>query len=118
MNNEIVLYSPNELTEHIEVRIDEETVWLTQQQMATLFEQTKQNISLHINNCFREKELDKNSTVKKSLTVQSHDRFLIIDNEEVYHLGASLKDLGKKWFAFSKLDKSSVSTILKAIGNE
>jgi hypothetical protein len=36
---------------------------------------------------------------------KSHDRFLIIDNTEVYHLGASLKDLGKKWFAFSKLEK-------------
>lgn len=34
----------------------------------------------------------------------SHDRFLIIDGKEVYHIGASLKDLGKKWFAFSKLD--------------
>jgi hypothetical protein len=42
---------------------------------------------------------------------QSHDRFLIIDHEAVYHLGASLKDLGKKWFAFSKLDKSSVTII-------
>lgn len=49
----------------------------------------------------------------------SHDRFLIIDQTEVYHLGASLKDLGKKpvvsevepWFAFSKLDKSSVSIV-------
>ncbi len=43
---------------------------------------------------------------------KSHDRFLIIDNTEVYHLGASLKDLGKKWFAFSKMDKSSVANIL------
>lgn len=34
---------------------------------------------------------------------QSHDRFLIIDNKDIYHIGASLKDLGKKWFAFSKL---------------
>jgi hypothetical protein len=34
----------------------------------------------------------------------SHDRFLIIDNKTVYHFGASLKDLGKKWFAFSKMD--------------
>ena len=34
----------------------------------------------------------------------SHDRFLIIDKKEVYHLGASLKDLGKKWFAFSKFE--------------
>jgi hypothetical protein len=46
---------------------------------------------------------------------KSHDRFLIIDQKEVYHLGASLKDLGKKWFAFSLMDKSSVENILKAI---
>lgn len=46
---------------------------------------------------------------------KSHDRFLIIDDFEVYHLGASLKDLGKKWFAFSKMDRSSVSNILKEI---
>ncbi len=37
----------------------------------------------------------------------SHDRFLVIDEQEIYHVGASLKDLGKKWFAFSKLDKDS-----------
>lgn len=46
---------------------------------------------------------------------QSHDRFLIIDGTEVYHLGASLKDLGKKWFAFSKLEQTSVQPILNAI---
>ena len=47
---------------------------------------------------------------------QSHDRFLIIDNgREVYHIGASLKDLGKKWFAFSKMDKESVKDIIHAI---
>lgn len=46
---------------------------------------------------------------------QSHDRFLIIDNKDIYHLGASLKDLGKKWFAFSKMDKNSVSSILNSI---
>jgi len=46
---------------------------------------------------------------------QSHDRFLIIDNTEIYHLGASLKDLGKRWFAFSKMDKGSVSSILNSI---
>ena len=46
---------------------------------------------------------------------KSHDRFLIIDQTEVYHLGASLKDLGRKWFAFSRMDKSSVDGILKEI---
>jgi hypothetical protein len=44
---------------------------------------------------------------------QSHDRFLIIDGKEVYHLGASLKDLGKKWFAFSKMEAKSVKGIMK-----
>ncbi|MDD3738731.1 MAG: RhuM family protein [Lentimicrobiaceae bacterium] len=282
MSSEILLYQSNELTERIEVRLEEDTVWLSQQQMATLFQQTKQNISLHINNCFREKELDKISTVKEYLTVQkegnrnvrrkieyynldviisvgyrvkskqgtqfriwatnvlkdyllkgyalnqrmnrventveklaekvddisfqiksnelpiqgvffegqifdayelvskiirsaeknivlidnyidettlthltkknknvkvllltksiskelqldvqkanaqygnfeikkftqSHDRFIIIDGTEVYHLGASLKDLGKKWFAFAKMDKNSVENILNSI---
>lgn len=46
---------------------------------------------------------------------QSHDRFLIIDHKEIYHLGASLKDLGKKWFAFSKMEKSTVNSILEEI---
>ena len=281
MKNEIILYRPNEITEHIEVKFEEDTVWLSQQQMATLFSQTKQNISLHINNCFKENELDSNSVVKESLTTakdgktysvkyynldviisvgyrvkskegtqfriwanrilkeyllkgyavnsrmnllenkleilsnkvseidiqisshlipnqgvffdgqvfdaydltsrlirsakfsivlidnymdentltqlskkqkgvkvtlftkkvtqqlgldlkkaneqygnfevkefhKSHDRFLIIDNTEIFHLGASLKDLGKKWFAFSKMDKNSVSSILNEIIN-
>ena len=44
---------------------------------------------------------------------QSHDRFLIIDNKEVYHFGASLKDLGKKWFAFSKFDKEAFKLLDK-----
>ena len=46
----------------------------------------------------------------------SHDRFLIIDGgKEVYHIGASLKDLGKKWFAFSKLNKDTVANIINAV---
>jgi len=50
---------------------------------------------------------------------KAHDRFLIIDNETVYHMGASLKDLGKKWFAFSKMEKDSVTItqMLKEIIN-
>jgi hypothetical protein len=46
---------------------------------------------------------------------KSHDRFLIIDSKEVYHLGASLKDLGKKWFAFSKVEVKSVEGIVNEI---
>ena len=44
---------------------------------------------------------------------KSHDRFLIIDKDEIYHLGASLKDLGKKWFAFSKFDINSLDLLKK-----
>ena len=47
---------------------------------------------------------------------QSHDRFIIIDGgQEIFHIGASLKDLGKKWFAFQKMDKNSVAGIISAI---
>ena len=229
---EIIIYQPNDQSTMLEVRIEEETVWLTQAQMGELFQATKQNISLHINNIFREGELIRDSVVKEYLTTasdgkkyktkfynldviisigyrvksqrgtqfriwankiikeyllkgyaisyrvdkierkliehdqkfdlliktnlpptegifyngqifdaykfvadiiksanitkqlkldikqfntqyprieiktfkQSHDRFLIIDNETVYHIGASLKDLGKKWFAFSRIN--------------
>ncbi len=45
----------------------------------------------------------------------SHDRFMLIDKTDVYHIGASLKDLGKKWFAFSKMDKDSL-VIFKKLG--
>ena len=44
---------------------------------------------------------------------KSHDRFLIIDNETVYHIGASLKDLAKKWFAFSKIELDATELIDK-----
>ena len=43
----------------------------------------------------------------------SHDRFLIIDEKELYHIGASLKDLGKKWFAFSKMDTEALTLLNK-----
>jgi len=280
MKNEIVLYRPNELAEHIEVLFDENTAWLTQAQIAELFGTKRQAITRHLKNIFDRKELDEdsvcsnleltaadgkkydtkiynldaiisigyrvnsvNATVfrrwateklrtyllngylintrmdriennadvlknrvdemelqinthaiptqgvfldgqvfdayelfsriiraaKKDITLidsyidetsilhltkkapgvkvlllvnnisnqmildvqkanaqygdfdikqfsPSHDRFLIIDGgDEVYHIGASLKDLGKRWFAFSKLNKESVANIITAI---
>lgn len=278
MNNEIVLYQTNELPERIEVRLDQETVWLNQDQLSVLFQRDQSVISRHIRNVYKEGELEEKSTMQKmhiaisdkpvsfynldviisvgyrvkskqgtqfriwatnvlreyllkgyalnqrmnriednvedltkkvetiSLQIQSteipnqgvffdgqvfdayelaskiirsakktivlidnylnestltllskkakgvkvllltktiskqlaldvkkaneqychfalqafaksHDRFLIIDHTEVYHLGVSLKDLGKKWFAFSKMDKSSVQSILEAFEN-
>ncbi len=281
MKNEIILYQANELSERLEVRIEDETVWLTQTQMSDLFETTRNNITLHISNIFKEKELVKDSVCKDSLLTASdgkkyrtklynldiiisvgyrvkslrgtqfriwannvlkdhllkgyslnrrinriedqvetlnekvkgidlqirsqalpaqgvffngqifdayafvgdlirnakrslvlidnyiddtvlthftkrnenvdlyiftknitkqlkldiekhnrqynpvkirkfdkaHDRFLIIDGKEVYHFGASLKDLGKKWFAFSSMDKHSVESIFNSIAD-
>ena len=68
---EIVIYKAFDSSEfQIEVRIDDETVWLTQAQMVNLFNATKQNISLHINNIFKEGELQRNSVVKEYLTVR------------------------------------------------
>ncbi|MBD5195923.1 MAG: DNA-binding protein [Bacteroidales bacterium] len=69
-DNEIILYQPDS-TVKLEVRLENETVWLTQQQMTELFQTSKQNISLHVNNIFKEGELDSNSVVKESLTTAS-----------------------------------------------
>ena len=66
---EIILYQPDEAV-RLEVKLEDETVWLTQAQMAELFNSTKQNISFHINNTFKEGELSSVATVKDYLTVQ------------------------------------------------
>lgn len=63
------------------------------------------------------KDIDKFNAQYESIEVlifsKSHDRFLIIDNEIVYHIGASLKDLAKKWFAFSKIELNANEMIEK-----
>lgn len=69
--NEILIYKVDNNKTEIQVNFDGDTVWLNQNHIAVLFEQTKQNISLHINNCFKEGELIKNSVVKDSLPTAS-----------------------------------------------
>src|SRR5699024_6937259 len=54
--------------------------------------------------------------IEIELFANAHDRFLIIDQTELYHIGASLKDLGKKWFAFSKMDVEVVKMLRKLNG--
>ena len=66
--NNFIMYTTDDGQVDIEVRLEEENVWLTQKSMAELFETTKQNISLHIKNIFDEKELDENAVVKENLT--------------------------------------------------
>ena len=67
-NSSFIIFKTEDENVTVDVRLDEETVWLTQAKMATLFNQTKQNISLHINNCFKECELEQKSVVKEYLT--------------------------------------------------
>ncbi len=60
-------------------------------------------------------DLEKHNQQYSPITIQpfkaAHDRFLIIDEKEIYHIGASLKDLGKKWFAFSKFESSALDML-------
>ncbi len=60
-------------------------------------------------------DLQKYNAQYRSITIKSfkdaHDRFMIIDETDVYHIGASLKDLGKKWFAFSKFDRGTLEIL-------
>jgi hypothetical protein len=84
--NEIQIYKDNDNQTQVEVRFEDESVWLTQQQMALLFNQTKQNISLHIGNCFKEKELTKKATVKESLTVQKEGKRAVSRKITTYNL--------------------------------
>jgi hypothetical protein len=84
--SEIIIYKTKDRKRQIDVKFENETVWLTQQQMANLFGQTKQNISLHINNCFKEKELSKKATIKESLTVQKENNRSVKRKLELYNL--------------------------------
>lgn len=147
MKDEIIIYQQDELSARLEVMIEDETVWLTQAQMAELFLTTPQNITIHLRNIYKENELEKEGTCKDYLqvqteggrkvkrTIQLYNLDIIIsvgyrvnsirgtqfriwahkilkdfllkgyaDEKTVYHIGASLKDLGRKWFAFSKME--------------
>ena len=173
---EIVIYKDIQNADfQIEVRVEDETVWLNRQQMADLFSRDIKTIAKHINNALREElksipviakfattatdgktyqvehySLDMilsvgyrvksqrgvqfrrwaNEVLKEYLLkghlvdhrferiekkhfTKSHDRFLIIDQKDLYHIGASLKDLGKRWFAFSKINLNPSDIINK-----
>ena len=80
----ILLYNDGEL--ELKVSFNEETIWLSQKQLAELFDVTKQNVSLHINNILKEKELDKNLTVKFFLIVQKEGNRDVKREVEHYNL--------------------------------
>jgi len=85
---QFLVYSAEDGRTKIEVRLEHETVWLTQQHMADLFQTTKQNVSLHLQNIFAERELDRGATVKDSLTVQQEGGRSVQRRVEFYNLDA------------------------------
>ena len=157
---EIVMYQPDE-TIRLEVRMDGETVWLSQAQMAELFKSSRTNVVEHIQHIYEDEELVENLTCRKFRQVRqegkrmvereipmynldmiisvgyrvnskrgvkfrqwatrkvnvcqhNHDRFLIID-DAVYIFGASLKDAGKKLFAYIRMQETSATELLNNI---
>ena len=83
---EVIVYKPENYTAALDVLVENETVWLTQTQMVQLFDSTKQNVSLHINNIFKEGELEPNSTVKEYLTVQIEGNRKVKRKVQIYNL--------------------------------
>ncbi len=72
MSNEIIFYQPEKDFTKLEVIIEDETVWLSQAQMSDLFQTTRNNITLHISNIFKEGELKKDMVCKDSLLTTQH----------------------------------------------
>lgn len=86
LDNKIVIYQTEDGRTQLDVKLENETVWLTQAQMTELFQTTKQNISLHINNIFKEGELDSKATVKEYLTVQHEGKRTVRRKVKYYDL--------------------------------
>ena len=86
LNDKIIIYQSEDGKTQLDVKLEGETVWLTQAQMVELFQTSKQNVSLHINNIYKEGELEKETTVKDYLTVQSEGARTIHRRVKYYNL--------------------------------
>lgn len=86
LNDKIIIYQSEDGKTQLDVKLEGETVWLTQAQMVELFQTSKQNVSLHINNIYKEGELEKEATVKDYLTVQSEGARTIHRRVKYYNL--------------------------------
>ena len=84
--NKIVIYQTEDGQTQIDVRLENETVWLTQAQMVELFQTTKQNVSLHVGNVYKEGELEQEATVKEYLTVQNEGNRKVTRKVKYYNL--------------------------------
>ncbi len=85
-NSQILIYQTESGETKLEVRLEDETVWLTQKLMAELYQTTKQNISLHIQNIYNESELSPEATVKEYLTVQKEGNRQVSRIVDFYNL--------------------------------
>ena len=85
-NKKIVIYQSEDGQTQIDVRLENETVWLTQAQMAELFQKTPQNITMHIRNAYNEGELEKSSTCKEYLQVQTEGKRTVKRIQKYYDL--------------------------------
>ena len=88
--SELILYTTEDGQSRIQLRADNDTVWLSQLEMAELFNATKQNVSLHLRNIFADGELDPKATVKESLTVQTEGAREVRRSVTLYNLDAIL----------------------------
>ena len=84
---ELILYQPDEAVK-LEVRLEDETVWLTQAQLVELFQSSKANISEHIKNIYELGELEENSTVRDFRTVRQEGKRQVVRNISYYNLDA------------------------------
>lgn len=82
---EVILYQPNE-TIKLEVRLEAESVWLTQAQMAELFQTTPQNITIHVKSIYRERELEIEATCKEHLQVRKEGNRMVQRKHKFYNL--------------------------------
>lgn len=83
---EVIIYRSADGETHLDVRLEGDSVWLTQGQMVELFNSTKQNVSLHINNLFKEGELEREATVKEYLIVRQEGNRIVKRKITAYNL--------------------------------
>jgi len=88
MDSQIIIYQSEDGTTKLDVRLEDETVWLTQKMMAELFQTTPQNITIHLGNVYQEGELDEISTCKDFLQVQKEGSRNVERKQKFYNLDA------------------------------
>ena len=84
--NKLILYKDEEGRVSVNTRFADEDVWLTQEQLATIYQTTQENVSMHITNIYTDKELDKEGTYKKFLLVRQEGKRHVRRNIDHYNL--------------------------------